>query len=434
MKKRQKVNLMKRRPGCAVALILGCVFAAPSNARQNPKATVGPVTQFCGERVCPTNLSTTPKVVERGTARRHRVVRAVLPKLRPMDANGNSGHGLVTVATAAGILVTRKTTGVASPEYASEVEIRRELSSSFAAPSMPIVREPLLLRKEEANSDRLENEQARLVAAFDALTGQQARLVAAFDALSEQQARLEALYDAPAIQRARTEDPVQNHSPDVAPLKRDFPHLAYYVFSEIPPDEKPADTLLQTMKGVPIGTPVEEIKRASDAFGLDFDFMKAVAKIESGFNPKQRTGSYIGLFQLSKYEFKRYGSGNITDPRDNAVASAYKFATQALLFEFGTGKKPTFSDLYLIHQQGWQGAAEHIAHPERIAWRSMCATEEGKEKGERWCKRAIWGNTLPAIKQAWKSVDKLTSAAFVGMWQQRVADLYSRYSMAATKN
>ena len=83
--------------------------------------------------------------------------------------------------------------------------------------------------------------------------------------------------------------------------------------------------------------------------------MKAVAKIESGFNPKQRTGSYIGLFQLSKYEFRRYGSGNITDPRDNAVAGAYKFATEALLFEYSTGKKPTFSDLYLIHQQGWQG-------------------------------------------------------------------------------
>jgi hypothetical protein len=88
----------------------------------------------------------------------------------------------------------------------------------------------------------------------------------------------------------------------------------------------------------------------------------------------------------------------------------------------------------LIHQQGWQGAAEHVSHPKRIAWRSMCATDEGKEKGERWCKRAIWGNTLPAIKQIWKSVDKLTSGAFVGMWQQRVADLYSHYSVAITKN
>ena len=95
-----------------------------------------------------------------------------------------------------------------------------------------------------------------------------------------------------------------------------------------------------------------------------------------------------------------------------------------------THKRPTFSDLYLIHQQGWQGAAEHVAHPERIAWQSMCATDEGREKGERWCKRAIWGNTLPDIKKAWKSVEKLTSAAFVTMWRERVDHLYARYSEA----
>ena len=162
--------------------------------------------------------------------------------------------------------------------------------------------------------------------------------------------------------------------------------------------------------------------------------MKAVAKIESDFNPKQRTGSYIGLFQLSNYEFKQYGSGVITNPRDNAIAAAYKFATEALLFNSQTSKNPTFSDLYLIHQQGWQGAAEHVRHPERIAWKSMCATDEGQEKGERWCKRAIWGNTLPAIKHIWQSVDNLTSGAFVAMWQQRVDHLYSRYSVAISQS
>jgi len=41
--------------------------------------------------------------------------------------------------------------------------------------------------------------------------------------------------------------------------------------------------------------------------------MEAVVRIESNFDPKQRTGSYVGLFQLSKYEFDRYGSGDITD-------------------------------------------------------------------------------------------------------------------------
>jgi Transglycosylase SLT domain len=217
-----------------------------------------------------------------------------------------------------------------------------------------------------------------------------------------------------------------------APVTQDFRYLTYYVWSELPPAEKPAAIVLRSFKDIPVGTPVEEIKRASDAFGLDFNFMKAVAKIESGFNPNQRTGSYIGLFQLSEYEFNKFGSGQIRNPRDNAVAAAYKVITEGILFEWVTHQKPTLSDLYLIHQQGWEGAAAHISQPDRIAWKSMCATSEGMEKGERWCKRAIWGNTLPAVKHAWKSVDKLTSGAFVGMWRERVAEFYSKYMATAT--
>jgi hypothetical protein len=216
-----------------------------------------------------------------------------------------------------------------------------------------------------------------------------------------------------------------------ASVTQDFRYLIYYVWSELPPAEKPAAIVLRSFKDTPVGTPVEEIKRASDAFGLDFNFMKAVAKIESGFAPKQRTGSYVGLFQLSKYEFSKFGSGNILDPRDNAVAAAYKVITEGILFEWMTRRKPTLSDLYLIHQQGWEGAAEHISQPGRIAWKSMCATSQGREKGEKWCRRAIWRNTLPAVKDAWKPVDYLTSEAFVGMWRERVAHFYSKYSATA---
>jgi hypothetical protein len=313
---------------------------------------------------------------------------------------------VVFTTIAAYQIFTEKTLSAAPSDATADVEVSPELSSSFAVSSVPKVRGPLLLRKEDTDFDTLEKDQARLEAAFAALEKHQ----------------------------AITEDSVQDHSPEPTPPKQNLSYLAYYVFSEIPPDKKPADTVLETLKNIPIGTPVEEIKRASDAFGVDFNFMKAVAKIESDFNPKQRTGSYIGLFQLSHYEFKQYGSGVITDPRDNAIAAAYKFATEALLFNSETGKKPTFSDLYLIHQQGWQGAAEHIRHPERIAWKSMCATDEGQEKGERWCKRAVWGNTLPAIKHIWRSVDKLTSGAFVAMWQQRVDHLYSHYAVATTED
>jgi hypothetical protein len=246
----------------------------------------------------------------------------------------------------------------------------------------------------------------------------------------EQQAALE---PAPKEQ-TRVED--DNSTPEdeqsePAAGKRDFSYLAYYVYSELPPDPKPADIVLESLKAISIGTPLEEIKLASDAFGLDFIFMKTVARIESGFDPKARTGSYIGLFQLSNYEFAKYGSGDITNPRDNSVAAGYKFLSEATLFERDIRRKPTFNDLYLIHQQGWQGAAEHTSHPERIAWKSMCETDEGREKGVKWCKRAVWGNTLPDIKRAWKSVDKLTSGVFATMWRHRVDTLYARYSAAA---
>jgi soluble lytic murein transglycosylase-like protein len=211
------------------------------------------------------------------------------------------------------------------------------------------------------------------------------------------------------------------------PDKGELPYLKYYVYSETPPPEKPAKIALAALRDVPLGTPVQEIERAAEAFGVDANFMKAVAKIESDFNPRERTGSYIGLFQLSKSEFGEYGSGDILNPRDNAMAAAYKFITEAALFEAITHMELTFANLYLIHQQGWEGAAEHLSHPQQIAWKSMCATHEGMEKGERWCKRAIWGNTLPAVKREWKSVDRLTSGAFVAMWRNRVDTLYARY-------
>jgi Transglycosylase SLT domain len=227
--------------------------------------------------------------------------------------------------------------------------------------------------------------------------------------------------------------PTARDAPNDAPktATQDFRYLIYYVYSETPPAEKPAEIVLRSFKDIPLGTPVEEIKRAADAFGLDANFMKAVAKIESGFNPTQRTGSYIGLFQLSKYEFGKFGFGDILNPRDNAVAAAWKVITEGILFEWITHRKPDQSDLYLIHQQGWEGAAEHISQPDRLAWKSMCATGEGKEKGERWCRRAIWGNTLPVFKKTWKSVDNVKSEAFVGMWRSRVAEFYGKYVATA---
>jgi Transglycosylase SLT domain len=69
--------------------------------------------------------------------------------------------------------------------------------------------------------------------------------------------------------------------------------------------------------------PRDEIRQAVSLYGLDLAMMISIAKVESNFNPRARTGSYKGLFQLSDYEFKMYGDGSIWDARDNARAAAH---------------------------------------------------------------------------------------------------------------
>ena len=167
--------------------------------------------------------------------------------------------------------------------------------------------------------------------------------------------------------------------------------------------------------------PHEEIRQAAELYGVDLAMMNSIARIESGFNPRARTGSYKGLFQVSDYEFAKYGDGNIYDARDNARAAAHMFLVQAEKFEWALGHFPDYAERYMVHQQGIQGAIEHYTHPKRAAWQSMCATEEGMRKGEQWCKRAIWGNLLPEWKQAFGSVDKISSDDFVTLWTGRVA-------------
>ena len=100
--------------------------------------------------------------------------------------------------------------------------------------------------------------------------------------------------------------------PPVAPPNpnRSEQYLKYYVYSETPPPQKPSKVALATLGSVPIGTPVVEIERAADAFDLDVNF-EGGGQDRIRLNPKNRTGSYVGLFQLSKSEFSKYGSGDI---------------------------------------------------------------------------------------------------------------------------
>jgi hypothetical protein len=173
----------------------------------------------------------------------------------------------------------------------------------------------------------------------------------------------------------------------------------------------------------------EEIRQAALLYGIDLPMMLSIAKVESDFNPRARTGSYKGLFQLGDGEFKKYGEGSIWDARDNARAAAHMFLVHADKFKWALGHFPDYAERYMVHQQGIEGAIEHYEHPERVAWQSMCATSEGVLKGEQWCKRCIWGNLLPRWKHDFGSVEKISSGDFVSLWTGRINLLADRYSL-----
>src|SRR5262249_35979470 len=88
-----------------------------------------------------------------------------------------------------------------------------------------------------------------------------------------------------------------------------------------------------------------EIEQAAMLFNVDMRMMKAFARIESGYNPKARTGSYKCLFQLSNGEFAKYWHGDIYDIRDCSIAAARKFATEAAQFEKDMGRSATAAEL-----------------------------------------------------------------------------------------
>lgn|SRR5262245_31952789 len=157
----------------------------------------------------------------------------------------------------------------------------------------------------------------------------------------------------------------------------------------------------------------ELIEKHARRVGIDPAWMRKIMHVESGGDPRNVTGSYQGLFQLSNREFKAHGgSGDIMDPEQNTMAAANKLAAEKLRFSQKYGREASLKDIYMIHQQGEGGYGKHMANPDRPAWQNMAETGEGKAKGVAWAKRAIWGNVPDNLKAKYGSVENITSRQF----------------------
>src|SRR5262245_21436676 len=157
----------------------------------------------------------------------------------------------------------------------------------------------------------------------------------------------------------------------------------------------------------------ELIEKHARRVGIDPAWMRKIMHVESGGDPRNVTGSYQGLFQLSNREFKAHGgSGDTMDPEQNTMAAANKLDAEKLRFSQKDGREASLKDIYMIHQQGEGGYGKHMANPDRPAWQNMAETGEGKAKGVAWAKRAIWGNVPDNLKAKYGSVENITSRQF----------------------
>jgi hypothetical protein len=164
------------------------------------------------------------------------------------------------------------------------------------------------------------------------------------------------------------------------------------------------------------------IQNAAERHALPTATLRAFAAIESRGNPWATTGSYHGVYQLSRSEFEKYGGrGNIFDLNKNTDVAARKLRSESEAFSQQYGRAPTAVELYLIHQQGVSGAAMHLANPDLPAWQNMYRTGEGQKKGPGWARLAIWGN-VPVDQRAQfpAGVDSITSRQFIDMWAQKM--------------
>lgn len=166
----------------------------------------------------------------------------------------------------------------------------------------------------------------------------------------------------------------------------------------------------------------DAIEKAAAATGMDPNALKVYASIESGGKPGagSDTGSYKGLFQLSKSEFGMNGGGDIYSPYDNAMAAAKMLSKRADEFEQKTGQKATATDLYMIHQQGLAGYLSHRSDPDQPAYQAMLNTAEGKQKGVGWAKQAIWGNIPNDLKAQFGNVENVKSSDLYNIYDSKV--------------
>jgi hypothetical protein len=166
------------------------------------------------------------------------------------------------------------------------------------------------------------------------------------------------------------------------------------------------------------------IDRQAKTRGVNPRWLKIIAFLESGAGKKKDLpgAAYVGLFQFGKDAWKDFGQGgDRRNPEHSIRAAINEFVHNHRQFLKDVGREPTLTEMYMMHQQGYGGAINHLKYPDELAWKNMLATAEGRRKGkdgERWAKETIRGNLDEPLRSV---AELMASRDFTGKWDRRMA-------------
>lgn len=146
-------------------------------------------------------------------------------------------------------------------------------------------------------------------------------------------------------------------------------------------------------------------------------------EIGKGFSSDSNTG-------INSRTLHRGDGGNIFDPQANAIAAVRSLQDKSKRFSREFGREPSATELYLMHQQGEGGLRAHSRSPDAPAWQNMHSTGEGRRKGPRWAKLAIWGNVPTDMRKLFGSVENITSRQFIAVWTAKMLGIPFQQALA----
>jgi hypothetical protein len=130
-------------------------------------------------------------------------------------------------------------------------------------------------------------------------------------------------------------------------------------------DDIAMQTLRESYQNNPSGaTQAAVLTSAGAPYGISGSYLQRVHQLENPSNdPRENSAHAQGPFQFIPGTAAKYGLTDRNNFQQSAAAAAHLAADNRDALTHSLGRPPTDAELYLAHQQGAQGAALLLAHP-----------------------------------------------------------------------